>query len=239
MKRYNIHIKTKGVIVIKNAIMGLIGFAVLVILLTMVLDFTNITQYFPFSHNYDWISFGGSFLGGIIGGLATFGGVYFSLKSQKEADDEKNRQAVIPVMEYKISYDKADFDNSSGQLNGEVIPHINVEGATYDGESEKWYFNLIAENIGLGSAQITEITFDFKENETENIIDSAKIGYCYKLIKTNSSKGFRFLIYAPKKNFYKDNKPTQDFIYPIEICVYYEDLIGNRYKQKIYASIAK
>lgn len=117
MKRYNIHIKTKGVIVIKKAIMGLIGFAVLVILLTMVLDFTNITQYFPFSHNYDWISFGGSFLGGIIGGLATFGGVYFSLKSQKEADDEKNRQAVIPVMEYKISYDKADFDNSSGQLN--------------------------------------------------------------------------------------------------------------------------
>ena len=147
MKRYNIHIKTKGVIVIKKAIMGL----------TMVLDFTNITQYFPFSHNYDWISFGGSFLGGIIGGLATFGGVYFSLKSQKEADDEKNRQAVIPVMEYKISYDKADFDNSSGQLNGEVIPHINVEGATYDGESEKWYFNLIAENIGLGSAQILSV----------------------------------------------------------------------------------
>ena len=44
MKRYNIHIKTKGVIVIKKAIMGLIGFAVLVILLTMVLDFTNIRQ---------------------------------------------------------------------------------------------------------------------------------------------------------------------------------------------------
>ena len=215
-------------IVIKKAIIRLIVFAVLVIILTIILDFIDITQYFPFSHNYDWISFGGSFLGGIIGGLATFGGVYFSLKSQKEADDEKNRQAVIPVMEYKISYDEDDFYNSSGQL----ISHINVEGAICEDESEKWYFNLIVENIGLGSAQITEITFDFKENEAQHIVYSTKIEYCYKLIKTNSSKDFRFLIYVPKKNFYKDNKPIRDFTYLIEICVCYEDLIGNRYQQK-------
>lgn len=223
----------------KKSIIGITGFALSVMLLILLLDLCNITHYIPFSRNYDWISFIGSFLGGVIGGLATFIGVYFTIKSQKQADDEKNRQAIIPVIEYKISYDKTDFDNSKGQLCGEIIPHINVEGATYDGESEEWYFNLIAENIGLGSAQITEIKFNFKENGTDNIVHSETIRFCYKLLKTNASKGFRFLIYAPKTNFYKDGKPTQDFIYPIEIVIHYEDLIGNKYQQKIFACIAK
>ena len=72
----------------KKSIIGITGFALSVILLILLLDLCNITHYIPFSRNYDWISFIGSFLGGVIGGLATFIGVYFTIKSQKQADDE-------------------------------------------------------------------------------------------------------------------------------------------------------
>ena len=48
-----------------------------------------------------------------------------------------------------------------------------------------------------------------------------------------------FMIYAPKKYFYKNDQPTQDFIYPIDIIINYQDLIGNKYKQKLKTSISK
>ena len=142
----------------KKYIIYILIITLLVFLLLSVLDIINITNYVPFSHNYDWLGFSGGFFGSIIGGSITFLGVYLTLKFQKNSDDEEKRLSIIPIFEYKLSYNKYDFDNSNGQLNGEIIEHINIDGATFDdGKSEEWYFNLIAENIGLGHAQILGI----------------------------------------------------------------------------------
>lgn len=176
----------------------------------------------------------------MIGGAITFIGVYITIKKQKESEDEKNRLSLIPILEYKLSYNKDDFDNSKGQLAGEIISHINIEGATFDdGKSEEWYFNLIINNVGIGHAQIIDIELIFKENGKEKIIHSHKEGYCYKLVKVNDSKNIMFMIYAPKKHFYEKDKPVHGFIYPIDIIVKYQDLLGNKYKQNIKACITK
>lgn len=206
----------------------------------LTLDFYDITQYISLSYNYDWLGFAGGFLGSVIGGIITFLGVYLTLKFQKNTDDEKNRLSIMPIFEYKLSYNKEDFDNSEGQVAGKVIPHINVEGATGDdGRYEEWYLHLIAENVGMGHAQIISIELNFKENGTDKIICSQKIGYFYKLVKMNDKKSLMFMIYAPKERFYKDGYPTQEFLYPLDIIVEYQDLIGNKYQQKLKSCIAK
>jgi len=200
----------------------------------------NVTQFIPFSINYDWLNFYGALLGSIIGGTITYMGVYITINSQKKLDEEKNRLSIIPILEYKLSYDKKDFDNSKGQLAGQIISHINVEGAVYnDKNSEEWHFNLIVNNVGVGHAQIISVELNFKENGTENIVHSTKEGYCYKLVKINETKNLMFMIYAPKKHFYKDGKPSQKFIYPIDIKIEYQDLLGNKYSQLIHAGMYK
>ncbi|MDQ6598070.1 hypothetical protein [Bacillus salipaludis] len=201
----------------------------------LVIDFFNLSSYIGFTVTYDWLGFFGGFLGGTFGGIATFMGVYLTLKYQKKADYEKNRLSVIPILEYKISYNKADFDNSMGQLSDEGgIPHINISKASYqDKNSLEWYFNLIICNVGMGHAQISRINLIFVNgNNHEEIIKKEEIGYSYKLVKKDHDKSFKFLIYAPGENIH-DN-----FAYGLKIKIMYQDLLGNKYEQLAHASIA-
>lgn len=224
----------------KRFFLGLIAITILIISIFVYLDVINITQFISLTNNYDWLGFFGALLGSVIGGAITFIGVYITIEKQREADEEKNRLSLIPILEYKLSYNKEEFDNSNGQLAGEIISHINVEGAAFDdGKSEEWYFNLTINNAGIGHAQIIEIELLFKEIGTERIVHSYKEGYCYKLIKVDNSKKIMFMIYAPKEHFYENDIPTQEFIYPIDIIVKYQDLLGNKYKQKLKASMSK
>lgn len=224
----------------KNFFLILTFITLFIIVIFSLLDIIDITQYINFTKNYDWLGFYGALLGSVIGGAITFIGVYITIKKQKETEDEKNRLSLIPILEYKISYNKRDFCNSRGQLAGQIISHINVEDATCNDEkSEEWYFNLIMNNVGIGHAQIISIKFIFKENGKEKIIHSYKERYCYKLVKVNDIKNFMFLIYAPKEHFFKKGVPIQDFVYTLDILVTYQDLLGNKYQQIIKASISK
>lgn len=189
----------------------------------------NITTYIPLSRNYDWLAFWGA----ILGGLATLIGVYFTIKSQSETDMENRRISSLPVLEYKISYSKDDFDNSNCQLAGEIISHIELEGANHLQESScEWYYNLLITNVGIGHAKIERLYFVFGD-QSYNFIQDFNVGYVYKLIKQDETKSLKFMVYAPSERFEK-----QDFSYTVEITVTYKDMMGNEYTQLIHSGLA-
>ncbi|MDM5220812.1 hypothetical protein QUF86_08620 [Peribacillus sp. NJ11] len=198
------------------------------------LDIFNITSFIHLTKEYDWLGFYGGFLGSTLGGAVTFLGVYLTLQHQKKTEDEKNRLSVIPILEYKISYNQEDFDNSNGQLAGESWGHINIGEATYeDKDSLEWYFNLIINNVGMGHAQIRSITFRFVDAENNHkVIKEVKEEYSYKLVKKDDEKSFKAQIYAPGKD-------VKELIYGLKIIVHYQDLLGNKYVQLLHAGIAK
>lgn len=202
--------------------------------LFLLLDILNITTYIDLSKNYDWLGFFGGFFGGTFGGVATFLGVFLTLKYQRNSDYEKNRLSVIPILEYKISYDKNDFDNSNGQLAGEVINNINIGQASFqDEESLMWYFNLKIDNVGMGHAQVSNINMSIGDN-CEPIIKEELFGYSYKLVKIGQETSFKFFIFAPKSLNVDDHTNG----YSIRIIIQYQDLLGNKYNQQVRASIA-
>lgn len=81
-------------------------------------DLFNITQYIPLTKNYDWLAF----IGAIIGGIATFVGVYFTIEYQKRSDEEKKRNDNAPIIRIDISY-KTLEEHHSGvfTLNGSEV----------------------------------------------------------------------------------------------------------------------
>lgn len=224
---------------LKKNILFLIILCIVIVLVFVLLDLINITQFVPLTFNYDWLGFMGALLGSMLGGLITYLGVYLTLKYQKKSDDEKNRLSIIPILEYKLSYDKSNFDNSEGQLAGEVISHINIENARCDDKkSYEWYFDLKVSNIGLGHAQVTNVKFIIGDNE-KNFIQEENLGYCYKLVKINNTEDLRFMIYAPKSRFKNNHISGREFIYSIDIIISYQDLLGNKYEQKVYCGITQ
>lgn len=224
---------------LKRNILLLIVAFIVIVLFFVLLDLFDIRKIIPLTTSYDWLGFMGAFLGSMIGGLITYLGVYLTLKYQENADNEKNRLSIIPILEYKLSYDKSDFDNSQGQLAGEVISHINIENAKCDDKkSLEWHFDLKVSNIGLGHAQITNVKFIIGDNQ-KNFIQEENLGYSYKLVKMNDTQDLRFLFYAPKSRFKYNHISGKEFIYTIDIIIYYQDLLGNKYQQKVYCCITQ
>ena len=152
----------------KKAFLGIFITILLFSLIFIVADLMNITTYIPLSRNYDWLAFWGA----ILGGLATLIGVYFTIKGQSETDKENRRISSLPVLEYKISYSKDDFDNSNGQLAGEIISHIELEGANHLQENScEWHYNLLITNVGIGHAKIERLDFIFGDQSYNFIQD--------------------------------------------------------------------
>lgn len=204
----------------RNILLLIVAFIVIVLFFVL-LDLFDIRKIIPLTTSYDWLGFIGAFLGSMIGGLITYLGVYLTLKYQENADNEKNRLSIIPILEYKLSYDKADFDNSQSQLAGEIIWHINIENAKYDDKrSLEWHLDLKVSNIGLGHAQITNIKFIIEENQ-KKFIQEEKLGYSYKLVKMNDTQDLRFLFYAPKSRFKYNHISGKEFIYYVDIIIYF------------------
>lgn len=60
----------------KKYISTIIIISLIFLLILFVLDISNITQYIPFSKQYDWLGFVGTYTGSILGSVITlFGGI--------------------------------------------------------------------------------------------------------------------------------------------------------------------
>ena len=85
------------------------------IIIFAILDFINITNYFPLTDRYDWLAFIGAAIGGIIGGLFTYIGVKITIEDNKRTHELENQKNVLPLIkleniEYDYKYKYISFD---------------------------------------------------------------------------------------------------------------------------------
>ena len=64
----------------KKYILIIIITSLIFLSIVFVLDIANITQYIPFSKQYDWLGFIGTYTGSIVGAVITLFGVYQTIK---------------------------------------------------------------------------------------------------------------------------------------------------------------
>ena len=234
-----------------------VGLTVVLTATLIFLDLLDIRDFVPLSEHYDWLAFVGAVLGGGIGGLITFGGVYLTLRQQRESDrarndadelrnsqrrdaeDLRNRLSIMPLFEYSMSYDPADFDNSAGQLAGEPgMPILELDGARQnDSNALKFLYDLIIRNVGLGHGLITDFHLDIRDNQS-SVVKDDRGGFVNFLVKTDSRRDIRYHFYSPRipERFKAD--PTQ-VVYSIVVTIRYHDLLENEYEQILRTSIAK
>jgi hypothetical protein len=232
---------------------GIVLLAIAVMLLALVaMDILGVRQVLPLTIHYDWLAFLGALVGGIVGGLFTFGGVYFTLRHQREtdqerreserlqreADERRTRLSIMPLFEYAVSYDKADFDNSAGQLADEPgMPVYTLDGGVPgDPGSFEFLYDIVVRNVGLGHGLLTNVTLNFLDNHHE-FIQSENYGFVNYLVKKDSRRDLRHFIHTPR-NSPRFSDPRQQ-VYAIEVVLQFEDLLGNRYEQRLMTSISK
>tara|TARA_R110002051_G_scaffold315883_1_gene394827 strand:+ start:2505 stop:3353 length:849 start_codon:yes stop_codon:yes gene_type:complete len=221
------------------------------------LDLAGIRNWLPLTLHYDWLAFIGAILGGAVGGFITFGGVYLTLRQQRESDEMRtaaekdsiqrraeaehlrNRLSFMPLFEYRVSYDPKDFDNSSGQLSSEPgWPIYELDGADHDDpDSIEFFYDLVITNVGLGHAFLAEVTLDVRDNQ-DNPVQTFQSGFTNFLVKAGSRRDARYVFYAPRVAPPRFDDPRQ-YVYGILVTLKYRDLLGNEYQQVLRTSIAK
>jgi hypothetical protein len=216
-----------------------------VVLGLILLDLLGIRRFIPLTSDYDWLAFVGAVLGGIVGGLVTFGGVYLTLQHANEselrrqaAEDLRNRLSILPLFEFSVSYDPKDFDNSSGQLAEEPgMPIYSIDGATWDSsDAMRFAHDLIVRNVGLGHALLQTVIVDIRDNRGQPV-RSERMGFANFLVKSGSSRHIRMYFVAPRNNP-RFEDPRQ-YGFQILLTLYYDDLLGTGYRQVVHTAIAK
>ena len=187
-------------------------------------------------------------VGAVIGGGMTLLGAILTLRYQRQADlrrsteaqrieAERNRIAAMPLFEYELSSDDADFDNSRGQLATEpAMAHINIRDAHFDDPGVmEWKYDLIVRNIGLGHAFVETIQFHVRTNTTDlgQVHDG---GYVDMLVKVGCRRDLRFYFYAPELTDFTD---PSDWGYMVDVTIGYTDLLGNKYSQLVHTSVSR
>lgn len=140
----------------------------LIIVIALIPSFINILLYIPIpthaTNDSDWLSFWGSFLGGVFGGLATFIGVLltiFKMKKDKLVSDDKNKPKLLPINKNLVAYEKetiSDNTNNSFSLYNE-----HREYKDYYGE------DIFLDIINLGKEHAFNILLEFTLPTLEEI----------------------------------------------------------------------
>lgn len=156
----------------------------------------------------------------MVGGLFTVIGVYFTIKEEekmrridnKNADNkikEQLRLENLPVLKFKCDIQKKSC--------GEAVNYIDCEARD---DNYKVQLNIEIKNVGLGSAQ--NICFQ-KIIGIEN--DGSKSSIENQIIEPKETINYTMCFEFPKndKEFYKR----------LTILVFYDDLLENKYMQKL------
>ncbi len=145
----------------------------------------------------------------------------------------------MPLFEYAVSYDKADFDNSAGQLANEPgMPVYTLdEGKRGDPQSFESLYDIVVRNVGLGHGLITHVTLNFMDNRRQ-FIKSENYGFVNSLVRKDARHDLRHSSHTPR-NSERFSDPRQRRSTRSEVVLKYQDLLGGAYEQKSLTSISK
>lgn len=162
----------------------------------------------------------------MVGGLFTVIGVYFTVKEEekmrkidnKNADNkikEQLRLENLPVLKFRC-------DNEEKSCVGGVVYYVGCEA---NDDNYKVQLNIEIKNVGLGSAQ--NIWFQ-KIIGIEN--DGSKSGIENQIIEPKETINYTMYFEFPKKD--------TEFYKRLTILVFYDDLLENKYMQKLDGSLS-
>lgn len=162
----------------------------------------------------------------MVGGLFTVIGVYFTVKEEekmrkidnKNADNkikEQLRLENLPVLKFRC-------DNEEKSCGGGVVYYVDCEA---NDDNYKVQLNIEIKNVGLGSAQ--NIWFQ-KIIGIEN--DGSKSGIENQIIEPKETINYTMYFEFPKKD--------TEFYKRLTILVFYDDLLENKYMQKLDGSLS-
>lgn len=161
----------------------------------------------------------------MVGGLFTVIGVYFTIKEEEKMReiDEKNadnkikeqlRLENLPVLKFRCDNEKKSCDG--------VVYHVDCESSD---DNYKVQLNIEIKNVGLGSAQ--NIWFQ-KIIGIEN--DDSKSGIENQIIEPKETINYTMYFEFPKND--------TEFYKRLTILVFYDDLLENKYMQKLDGSLS-
>lgn len=161
----------------------------------------------------------------MLGGLFTVIGVYFTIKEEekmrkiddKNADNkikEQLRLENLPVLKFSC-------DNEEKSCDG-VVYHVDCETSN---DNYKVQLNIEIKNVGLGSAQ--NIWFQ-KIIGIEN--DDSRSGIENQIIEPKETINYTMYFEFPKND--------TEFYKRLTILVFYDDLLENKYMQKLEGSLS-
>ena len=161
----------------------------------------------------------------MVGGLFTVIGVYFTIKEEQKmrkidnenADNkikEQLRLENLPVLKFRC-------DNEEKSCDG-IIYNVDCEPSD---DNYKVQLNIEIKNVGLGSAQ--NIWFQ-KIIGIEN--DNSKSGIENQIIEPKETINYTMCFEIPKNNM--------DFDKRLTILVFYDDLLDNKYMQKLAGNLS-
>lgn len=150
-----------------------------------------------------WISFFGSYSGGIIGGVATIIGIKLTLDYSRYKDEDEKRRNILPYIQVMEAYKK---DNHQMFIVEEFLNYHTK------------YSYFIFKNIGLGSAIDVKFYFNIDKKtmsirEPNKVIALAVNDIEYAYIK------------IPEKLLNGEKE--------YEVSLQFKDLLGNSYIQDI------
>lgn len=156
------------------------------LIIVILLDYFNITQYFPFNqltNKYDWLSIIGAIIGGLIGAIGTYIGIHLTIKNEREESrsreiNERKRTGYSyltftdsPLI-IKISFDSV--------LTGELDLYKNQN-------------LLIGENVKVVGANYFDIEFNFQNLNnnypTAVMLEELELFYNSKISDNNKEYG--------------------------------------------------
>lgn len=120
------------------------------LIIILIFDFINITNFIPFTREFDWLNLLGAIIGGVIGAAGTFLGLFLTIKNEQEA----RREEEINKMK-REGYSYITFGDNPFTIE------VSLDSVTSIANVEDYYSILLSENVDAEYAYFCKMTFEF------------------------------------------------------------------------------
>lgn len=181
--------------ILQNVIIVFCITTLVLIMLAVIFDLTNITKCIPFTHDYDWLGFLGAIVGGLIGAIGTYIGIYFTIRNERE----QNRKKEIEDKK-RAGYSYVTFTNTPITID---ISLDSMSTGLIDSNENRNY--LIGENVILDGARFFYIEYNF-QNLNSNYPTAVKVENLHisfdSEVKDNKKIFYKYIDLYEYKNDY-------------------------------------